>query len=477
MDVYRRDTTSLLEGLSPAQQEAVQTVEGPLLVLAGAGSGKTRVITRRIAYLLAKGVQPEAVLAVTFTRKAAQEMRARVSALLGGTVRGLSISTFHALGYRMLREQAYRLPQGQGLQVYGDKERFQLMGRLLGDENLDELCGIDTALAEISRAKNQGMTPEQFLAEAENPVKQAIGQVYARYQAALEEQHAIDLDDMVLQPLRLLDSHERLRRLYSRRWRFLLIDEYQDTNAGQYRLAQYLAGEGRNICAVGDDDQSIYRFRGADVERIRHFAEDFPGARVLQLEVNYRSSAEIVRLGHAVMVQARERYPKRLVPALGPSVPVEWTRVASEEDEGRLTAGEISRLRSALPLGDIAVLVRVERDGSGVMQALRREHIPCQRGQGSEEDRGVCVMTIHQPKGLEFPVVFLPTIEDETIPHYYALQEGGEAIEEERRLLYVAITRAKTRLFLSSCRSRNQYDRRPTRFLSGIESGGFLVRH
>lgn len=388
MGVYQRDTTSLLEGLNPAQQEAVQTVEGPLLVLAGAGSGKTRVITRRIAYLLAKGVRPDAVLAVTFTRKAAEEMKARVSELLGGTVRGVTIAPFHALGYRILREQAYRLTSGPRLRVYGDKERCQLVEHILSDEHLEGLFGTETVLAEISWAKNDGVTPEQFLAEAEGREEQAIGRVYARYQAALLERHAMDLDDMVLQPLRLLEAQDRLRRLYSRRWSFLLIDEYQDTNAGQYRLAQYLAGEARNICAVGDDDQSIYGFRGADVERIRRFAEDFPRAQVIRLEVNYRSSSEIVRLGHAVMAQGRRRDPKRLVPARGPSVPVDWTMVASEDDEGDLIAEEIMELQAGVPLGDIAVLVRVGRDGSRLIHALRRRHVPCQQGQGKGEDGG-----------------------------------------------------------------------------------------
>jgi DNA helicase-2/ATP-dependent DNA helicase PcrA len=248
-------------------------------------------------------------------------MKARVSELLGGTVRGVTISTFHALGYRILREQTYRLPSGPRLDVYRDKERFQLVEHILSDEHLEVLFGSETVLSEISWAKNEGVTPEQFLEEAEDREEQAMGRVYARYQAALAERHAIDLDDMVLQPLRLLEAQDRLRRLYGRRWQFLLIDEYQDTNAGQYRLAQCLAGEGHTICAVGDDDQSIYGFRGADVVRILHFAEDFPGAQVIRLEVNYRSSSEIVRLGHAVMAQARTRYPKRFVPALGPSVP------------------------------------------------------------------------------------------------------------------------------------------------------------
>jgi DNA helicase II / ATP-dependent DNA helicase PcrA len=478
MGVYRVESASLLEGLHPAQQEAVQTLEGPLLVLAGAGSGKTRVITRRMAYLLSQGVPPESLLAVTFTRKAAIEMRERVSKLLGRTPRGLTVCTFHALGYRLIREQGCRLKFGPRVSVLEERERCRLVGSLLGELDLRRPPGIETVLSRIARAKNDGISPEAYLDEATTRREKAIGGIYARYQEALLERNAIDLDDMVLMPLKLLEAHERVRRAYERRWHFILIDEYQDTSAGQYRLATLLAGERKNICAVGDDDQSIYRFRGADVERILRFEEDFPGARVIRLEVNYRSSAEIVRLGSAVIEQAEKRYEKRLAPALGSSGPVIWSRVAGEAEEARLIAGEVGALHAGSGIGfrDMAVLVRVERHGSGVIKALRRERIPAQRGQGSGEDGGVSVMTIHQSKGLEFLVVFLIAVEDETLPHYHAIREGREAVEEERRLLYVAITRAKARLFLSSCESRDRHERRPSRFLSEINGKGFLVR-
>jgi DNA helicase-2/ATP-dependent DNA helicase PcrA len=479
MGVYRVDAASLLEGLNSAQKEAVETIEGPLLVLAGAGSGKTRVITRRMAYLLSQGVRPESVLAVTFTRKAAEEMKARVSELLGTTLRSLTVSTFHSLGYRIIREQAFRLNLGPRLSICEEKDRFGLVGRLLGELDLERPLGIEAVLSRISRAKNEGVTPEAYLEGAGSRTERVIAHIYARYQEALRERNAIDLDDMVLLPVTLLAGHERLRQAYARRWRFLLIDEYQDTNAGQYRLTKLLAGDRKNVCAVGDDDQSIYGFRGADVERVLSFEEDFEGARVIRLEVNYRSSEEIVRLGSAVIERAEKRYEKRLVPALGPSGPVDWTTTPSEDEEAGLIAEEVQALHAGagVRFGEMAVLVRVERDGSGVMHALRRENIPCQRGQGRREDDGVSVLTIHQSKGLEFPVVFLPAMEDGTLPHYYALEDGQEAIEEERRLLYVAITRAKARLFLSSCGSRNRHERRPSRFLSDISGEGFLVKH
>jgi superfamily I DNA/RNA helicase len=232
MGVYRADTASLFEGLHPAQKEAVETVEGPLLVLAGAGSGKTRVITRRIAYLLSKGVRPESVLAVTFTRKAALEMKARVSELLGTALKGLTVCTFHALGYRLIREHGYRLKLRPRVSVLEEQERFRLIGTLLADIDLGRPLGIETVLSRISRAKNDGIPPEQYLEEATTRTQRAIGHIYARYQEALWERNRIDLDDMVLLPVRLLEGSERLRRAYERRWRFLLIDEYPGYERG-----------------------------------------------------------------------------------------------------------------------------------------------------------------------------------------------------------------------------------------------------
>ena len=284
---------------------------------------------------------------------------------------------------------------------------------------------------------------------------------------------------MVGLPVALLEHSRRARRTYGNRWQYLLVDEYQDTNSGQAKLARYLSGAQSNLCVVGDDDQSIYRFRGADVRHIRHFAADFPGTVVIRLEENFRSHAEIIGLANAVISQAENRYDKRLIPSLGRYLPATWKMVDTEEEETAFITAAIHRLTGEdadVRLHDIAVLTRVERDVESIALALHERGIPSHRGRREGDDAGVVLMTLHQAKGLEFPVVFLPALEDETIPHYHALREGGEAIDEERRLLYVGITRAKRQLFLSSAWSRHQHERQPSRFLADVE-GGFLVRH
>jgi DNA helicase-2/ATP-dependent DNA helicase PcrA len=450
----------LLSSLNEQQRNAVQCTEGPLLVLAGAGTGKTKVISTRIAYLLQRGVAPHQILAVTFTRKAAAEMKMRIAQLLDRTPFGLTVSTFHSLGFRILRE----LTSGE-LRVVEEVEKLKLIQSLVSLFRLD--LDPEHTLYQISRAKNSGLSPADVRERATTPEEEDLAVCYAAYSEELRSKGVIDLDDMISLPADRLRRSAVAQARYARRWRYVLIDEYQDTNRAQYQLMRSILGDNSNICVVGDDDQSIYGFRGATVERILSFKEDFPNATSIALEMNYRSHAEIISLANSIIARAKKRHPKRLVSHLGPGARIEWKRVGHEEAEAHYIAAQIRSLVATgeFSFSDIGVIARVSQATETIRNVLKACAVPCVVGKGTPGESAVTVMTLHQAKGLEFPVVFIPALEEDTLPHYYAVKEGPAAIEEERRLLYVAVTRAKKRLFLTSSASRNGHDRSISRFI------------
>lgn len=465
-----QNSDEIFSGLNPEQQEAVLTTKGPVLILAGAGTGKTLVITRRIAYLLLQQIPADSILAVTFTKKAATEMRERVQALLGGHLGSLTICTFHSLGLRMLREHGHRLGLSRKVGIVDTIAQLKLIETILDEIDPEGEFSAVNLLSRISAAKNKGVTPAMYLRRELDESSRRAVLVYARYEAELKKRGALDLDDLILLPLTMLREHTRMRNFYLRRFRYILIDEYQDTNRGQYLFAHQLIGEDRNVCVVGDDDQSIYRFRGAEVGNILRFEHDFAGAKAVTLERNYRSTEPVINLANAVIERAKQRYPKRLVSDVGAGLPVRWRLLADDEAEGSFLVAEIKRLaRTGTPYPDIAILQRVQGELRSIEAHLRKHAIPCGRSV-----RGVTLMTLHAAKGLEFPVVFLPALEDGVLPHFHALQEGSEALEEERRLLYVGITRAKRQLVLTSAASRAAHGREPSRFLREISEKGVL---
>jgi DNA helicase-2/ATP-dependent DNA helicase PcrA len=431
-------------------------------VLAGAGTGKTKVISTRVAYLLQRGVPPSEILAVTFTRKAAAEMKERIEHILKAKPWGLTVSTFHSLGFRILRE----LSPGKFV-VFGDVEKQQLIQSIIG--RLRFYLDAETTLHQISRAKNWGLSPEDVRRTARNSSEREFADCYGSYQKQLASQGALDLDDMISLPLDFLLRSEGTRALYQRRWRYILVDEYQDTNRVQYQLTRCILGAHSNLCVVGDDDQSIYGFRGAEVERILSFQEDFPKATAIALQLNYRSHSEILTLANAIISRARRRYPKRLLSHVGPGGRISWRRLGYEEAEAAHIAEQIRGLveTGEFSYRDIAIIARVHKDTRPIHRALQAQELPCAAGK-SVGQNAVTVMTLHQSKGLEFPVVFVPALEDNSLPHFHALCEGKEAVEEERRLLYVAVTRAKKRLFLTSSASRNDRSRNVSRFLREV---------
>jgi DNA helicase II / ATP-dependent DNA helicase PcrA len=622
--------------LNEQQLLAVQHVEGPVLILAGAGSGKTRTITHKIAYLMGQGLaRPDEILAVTFTNKAAGEMKGRVESLLGGLPVSPLICTFHSFGVRLLRRHAHRVEYQPDFAICDVDDQKRLFKQLYLEMSLkDEELPLEKARGIIGWAKNRGWTADEYLKRSRDFDAQAIYEVFVAYQNLLRRSNAVDFDDLILLPVRLLEENPDVRRSLGRFYRFLLIDEYQDTNPPQYDLIRLLTTEHQNISAVGDEDQAIYGFRGADIGNILRFEKDFPGARIIKLEQNYRSTQIILDAATAVVSnnvarkdkvlwtrlpkgesivlfvaddaateaayvaeQARRHLEDGLGPVavlyrtnfqsrqfeeafrrlsiryqlvgsvsfykrkevrdalaylrlvLNPDDDISLARVLNEPPRGigQVTRNRLfqlasarscslwSALRGALESGTFSgkaaaslktfadllhslreweshpLHVALEKilNASGYLKALRedgseeaanralnlQELVTVARDwpEGREswrefldeaalhadidemdEKAEVTLMTLHNAKGLEFPVVFLAGCEEGLFPHSRSIAEND--LEEERRLCYVGLTRARKRLYLSYSRRRRFYGResdeanQPSRFLHEIPS-------
>src|SRR3989442_7202704 len=366
--------------LNPAQDAAVRHPAGPLLVLAGAGSGKTRVLTARIAHLIKeRGVRADRIFAVTFTNKAAGEMRARVAALLGADPRGLWIGTFHALSARLLRREAPLLGFGSNFTIYDQDDSEALVKRLLEQRNLSPKAHPPRAVhALISAAKNRMLEPEEFAAAAEGALARAAAEVYAALGPALKQANAMDFDDLLLFPLELFRAHPERLAYWQRRFEHVLVDEFQDTNAAQYRLVKQLAAAHRNLCAVGDDDQAIYGWRGADVGHMLSFQQAFPGPTLVKLEQNYRSTQVILDAANGVIAENARRLGKTLFTAKQGGEPVTLLAAADERDEAEWLAGEVTRraAESDVPYEGMAVLYRTNAQSRPLEEAFRFRGIP-----------------------------------------------------------------------------------------------------
>jgi len=382
---------SFLDQLNPQQREAVETTEGPVLILAGAGSGKTRVITYRIAYLIEqKGVMPESILAMTFTNKAAAEMGERVDKLVGGlSIAKPVISTFHSFCVRMLRRdiEALRIPSTvPGQPPIGHTKNFVIYDE--GDQqsvvkSLMKRLGLDdkqltprTVLGRISWAKNHMLGPQELYLQSADPKTERIAHLYEEYRKELRKANALDFDDLLLEAVRLLKSAAQVREYYNRRFQYLLIDEYQDTNRPQYELMRMLAGERHNVCAVGDEDQSIYSWRGADIRNILEFEQDFPEAKIIRLEQNYRSTQSILEAASAVVANNVRRKGKNLWTSRQGGTKVGYYEAPDGENEALFAADWIARyLREAAERGEeakAAVLYRTNSQSRLFEEAMRR---------------------------------------------------------------------------------------------------------
>ena len=369
-----------LNSLNPQQRDAVVHREGPLLLLAGAGSGKTRVITCRIVHLLQSGVPATQILAVTFTNKAAREMRERVEEMIGKQAcKGMVVATFHALCVRLLKSHIDRLGFKKNFSIYPAADQQRLIRDLLRELSHETSSkDADQVLWRISAAKNQCLLPEQYQGNERDPFSLVTAHIYPRYQRALKAFNAVDFDDLLVFGVRILEENPDLLDHYRKLFRYQMVDEYQDTNPVQYRLLQLLAGGHNNLCVVGDDDQSIYAFRGADVSNILGFEHDFPGTKVIKLEQNYRSSGNILACANAVIQQNRKRCEKSLWTSDGDGAQVEYLLCEDSEDEARLVMERIhtEMARGTYQLGDFAILYRTNTQSRSFEEQLRYENIP-----------------------------------------------------------------------------------------------------
>ena len=368
-----------IDSLNPEQREAVLRTEGPLLVLAGAGSGKTRVLTYRIAHMIEDlGVTPWEILAITFTNKAAAEMRERLGQLVGPAARGMWVSTFHSMCVRILRANAEVLGFSSGFTIYDDGDSKRLVKEIMLEQDIDpKRFPVNGIRNRISAAKNELILPAQFEDEANDPIAKVAARVYKRLQERLKQANAFDFDDLLVYAYLLLKNHPQVLEAYQQRFRYLLVDEYQDTNRAQYAITNLLAAKNRNIMVVGDDDQSIYSWRGADIRNILDFEKDYPDCCTVKLERNYRSTGNILAAANAVIANNSQRKEKRLIANAGEGDKVKVYMAADERDEGRWIAGEIERRHAQ---GDsynqVAVFYRTNAQSRMLEDMLLRAGVP-----------------------------------------------------------------------------------------------------
>ncbi|MGO5289449.1 ATP-dependent helicase [Collinsella sp. LCP21S3_C7] len=368
-----------IDSLNPAQREAVLTTEGPLLVLAGAGSGKTRVLTFRIAHMLGDlGVKPWQVLAITFTNKAAAEMRERLTALIPSGTRGMWVCTFHAMCVRMLREDADLLGYTGQFTIYDDDDSKRMVRDIMQALGIEQKqFPINMIRSKISSAKNAMIGPEDMLKSADSPNDKKAAQVYLELERRLRAANAMDFDDLLVRTLELLRTRPEVLDKYQERFRYISVDEYQDTNHVQYEIANLLAAKYQNLMVVGDDDQSIYSWRGADITNILDFEQDFKNCKTVKLEQNYRSTGHILNAANAVVRHNSQRKDKRLFTAEGDGEKIQAFQASDERDEGRWIAGEIEKLHAkGTSYDDIAVFYRTNAQSRILEDMFLRAGVP-----------------------------------------------------------------------------------------------------
>ncbi len=367
-----------MDDLNKAQLEAVTTVSGPLLVIAGAGSGKTRVLTRRVAYILTERLAvPYQILAVTFTNKAAQEMKERIAVLLGTELHDLQVSTFHSFCARFLRQEAEAFGYERSFTIFDTDDSLTLMKNCIKDLKISpEQFSPKSQLRKISMAKNKLVSAESFAAAASGYFESITAKIYTLYQQRLRECNAMDFDDLLFYTVSVLKGNEEIRARYRHRFQYLMVDEYQDTNHVQYLLLKYLTGEHQNLCVVGDEDQSIYGWRGADIRNILEFERDYPGAKIIKLERNYRSTDIILKAASAVIGNNEARKKKVLWTDQTGGEKIKWFLVDTAEDEAKYVIDEIEK--NSFPLNEMVILYRTNAQSRPFEEQLRRRGIPYQ---------------------------------------------------------------------------------------------------
>lgn len=367
--------------LNKEQREAVETTEGPLLIMAGAGSGKTRVLTHRIGYLIAeRKVAPWNILAITFTNKAAREMEERVAQLIGPAGRDIWVSTFHAMCVRILRQHIEKIGYTSTYTILDQTDQLSVVRSILQQMNLDQkLHNPRAILGSISQAKNEMLTAAQFVAQEGDYFSKIAGQVYEQYEKKLRVNNALDFDDLIMKTIELFEAADDVLAFYQQKFQYIHVDEYQDTNRAQYLLCKMLAAKHHNICVVGDSDQSIYRWRGADIRNILTFEKDYPEVKTIMLEQNYRSTANILRAANGVIAYNRGRKPKNLWTDAGEGPKLRVFKAGSEHEEGYFIAEEINNNRAqGIKFSDHAILYRTNAQSRVIEEVLIKSDIPYQ---------------------------------------------------------------------------------------------------
>jgi DNA helicase-2/ATP-dependent DNA helicase PcrA len=370
----------ILATLNPAQREAVEAIKGPVLILAGPGSGKTRVITHRIAYLIKScGVSPQHIMAVTFTNKAAREMRERLEQLLGQTAEALSLGTFHAICARILRREGKAIGLDSSFVIYDEEDQLSLTKQALEELNLDPKQYAPRALhSAISAAKSRLISPGSYAQRVSSYFEEIVHRVYQRYQQLLSQGRAVDFDDLLMKTVQLFQDQPQVLKIYQSKYVHILVDEFQDTNIVQYMLMKHLAGKYRNLCVVGDPDQSIYSWRFADLRNILSFEKDYPEAKVVFLEQNYRSTKTILEVASDVISANVQRKPKELWTENEDGTPVTIIESYNAEEEAQSVVNEIEKLtvQEQLPLKDCAVMYRVNAQSRALEETFLRYGVP-----------------------------------------------------------------------------------------------------
>jgi DNA helicase-2/ATP-dependent DNA helicase PcrA len=370
----------ILAGLNPAQKQAVETIEGPLLIVAGPGSGKTRVITHRVAYLIKVcGINPHRIMAVTFTNKAAREMQERLEKLLGQTAGDLTLGTFHAICARILRMEGKAIGLDSKFVIYDEDDQLSLVKQAMQELDIDPKQYIPRSIqSAIKYAKSRLLTPAGYIEEANSYYETIVQRVYERYQQALTKSHGVDFDDLLMRTVQLFDDNPKVLAKYQSRYLHILVDEFQDTNITQYKLIKQLAGKHRNVCVVGDPDQSIYSWRFADLRNILSFEKDYPDARVAFLEQNYRSTKTILDVASSIISINSRRKPKRLWTENEAGVPVSVIQTYNEDEEAQFVISEIERLadENVTTAGGCAVMYRVNAQSRALEEAYIRYGLP-----------------------------------------------------------------------------------------------------
>jgi DNA helicase II / ATP-dependent DNA helicase PcrA len=372
-------TDKLLNGLNPQQQNAVKATDGPLLIMAGAGSGKTRVLTHRIAYLMVeKGVNPYNILAITFTNKAAREMRDRIHNMMGGAADDIWISTFHSMCVRILRRDIDRIGYNRNFTILDSTDQQSVIKSILKDKNLDPKKFDPRAiLGSISSAKNELITPEEYAKTAGDYIQQVASDVYTEYQKRLRRNQALDFDDLIMITIQLFQRVPEVLEYYQRKFQYIHVDEYQDTNRAQYMLVKLMASRFKNLCVVGDSDQSIYKWRGADIANILSFEKDYPNAQTIMLEQNYRSTKRILLAANEVISKNLNRKPKNLWTENAEGNKIFYYRADSEQGEAQFVAGKIKEYISTgkRSFSDIAILYRTNAQSRVMEEVLLKSNI------------------------------------------------------------------------------------------------------